>query len=961
MRKTFFYTKNIFLILLTACTASEKKQTVASSVEVPFASQVISNARQLTFEGKRAGEGYFSADGKLIIFQSEREASNPFYQMYVKNLETGETKRVSNGVGKTTCGWVHPSGKKVLFSSTHQDPKAHSKMQEEFEIRKKGTQRSYSWDFDETYDIYETDLKTGGYKNLSNAKGYDAEASWSPDGQWIVFASDRHAFSENLSDADKIAIAKNPSSMVELYIMKADGTEVKRLTNDIGYDGGPFFSSNGKKIVWRKFSADGRAAEIYSMNVDGSGITQLTNLSTLSWAPYFHPSGDYIVFGSALLGHHNFELFVVRADGQGKPVRVTNFEKFDSLPVFLPDGIHVSWTSQRSWDNTSQIFIADWDDKLIRNLLGLPAREHVSAKSEKTYNYEKIKKDVEYLSSVELGGRLTGSPGEIKATTYVAEQFRAMGLKPAGDKGGYYGKFEFPSGLELGPNNKLAGTVDYALDKDWRPLTFSSSGKFEINKIVFAGYGIVAPGSDEVKAYDSYAGLDVKDKWVVVFRYMPEKLSEKTKLYLSTFSDLPTKARRAKEKGAAGIVVVNGPNSGASNQLISLGKLGSDLGILAFNVSDELLQGWLQSSSLKTIQDQYDEGKDVKPIELNTKLSGNIDLVHKKGEGQNAMARLVVGNAPSYSFILVGAHIDHLGLGETNTSRADKDQQGRAHLGADDNASGVAGVLEIARILTEDKSLRSTLKKDIVFAVWSGEELGLLGSSNYAMSFKTESLQTKIDAYFNLDMVGRLQEKLFLQGVGSSKNWPGLIESSVAALDFPIYLQADPYLPTDVLKFYMLKVPVINAFTGSHRDYHTPNDTPDKINYNGIAKTAVVFSKLVAKVSGLNRKPDYEKVQGGSGITSRAGFRITLGTMPDYTQASTIKGVLLSGVISGSPADKAGLKANDVVVELAGRKITNIYEYSDLLRVLKPGEEIEVKIKRGESQLSLKLTPEAHK
>ncbi len=962
--------KKYFILLLTGVACSSNPQKSAAP-ELALNTNLISNVRQLTFDGKRAGEGYFSADGKQMIFQSEREAGNPFYQMYLKNLENGELRRVSPGIGKTTCGWIHPSGKKVLFSSTHQDPKAQTKMREELEIRKRGTQRSYSWDFDENYEIYELDLKTAGYKNLTKAKGYDAESSWSPDGQWIAFSSDRHAYTGAVTEAEKAAAAKNPSALAELYIMKADGSEVKRLTNDIGYDGGPFFSADGKKIVWRKFSPDGRAAEIYTMNVDGTDVRKITHLNSLSWAPYFHVSGDYIIFGSALLGHHNFELFLVRADGKGNVIRVTDFPKFDSLPVFTPDGNGLSWVSQRSWDNSSQIFMATWNDALARQALGLPAKAAAAtqvtppaappAATPIGNSIGEVKKHVEYLSGPDLEGRLTGSRGEELATQYVADQFKGLGLKPAGQKNTYFYSFNYPSGVELGAKNSLGGPTALTLDKDWRPLVFSSSGKIEISEVVFVGYGIVSPGTESIKPIDSYAGLEVKDKWVVVFRYVPEGLSEKEKLHLTAFSDLPTKARRAKDRGAKGIIYINGPNSGLGNELIPFSKMGSDAGIMALTVSDDVAKSWVAPQNLKDIQDLFDASKEFKSPNFSVKLTGEIDLQHKKGQGRNVMARLQLGSQPTSTYIMVGAHIDHLGHGETSTSRADKSVQGQSHVGADDNASGVAGLIEIARQIAATPDLKQLLKKDIVFAAWSGEELGLLGSANFVNAFKTENLQSRIEAYFNLDMVGRLKENIYLQGVGSSLGWRGIVEGAANATSVPIYLQEDPYLPTDVLKFYVAKVPVLNAFTGSHKDYHTPGDTPDKINYEGIAQISALMSQMVAKTAGLSKKLAYEKVTGGSGITTRAGFRISLGTMPDYTQSDVVKGVKLSGVIAASPADKAGIKANDIVLELAGRKVSNLNEYADLLRILKPGQEIDIKVKRGEDVLSLKLTPEVHK
>ena len=219
--------------------------------------QLVRNTRQLTFAGKRAGEGYFSPDGSQLIFQSEREPDNPFFQIYVMHRLTGQTQRVSPGVGKTTCAWFHPSQDKVLFASTHEDPAAEKKQQAELEERQAGTQRRYEWDFDEQYDLFEVPLNGGELRKLTAAQGYDAEGSWSPHGQFIAFASNRHAYTERLSDEEKEHFRKDPSSQMDIYIMWADGSGVRRLTTSLGYDGGPFFSPDGKRLVWRRFSPEG--------------------------------------------------------------------------------------------------------------------------------------------------------------------------------------------------------------------------------------------------------------------------------------------------------------------------------------------------------------------------------------------------------------------------------------------------------------------------------------------------------------------------------------------------------------------------------------------------------------------------------------------------------------------------------------------------------------------------------
>jgi len=283
----------------------------------------ISNTRQLTFEGLRSGEGYFNSDGTKLIFQSERMADNPWYQIYLMDLETGDINRVSPGYGKTTCSWIHPDGKRVLFASTQGDPQSKQLQQEELKFRASGKERRYSWDYDEHFEIYESDTKGSHYTNLTNARGYDAEGSYSPDGSLIAFASNRHAYTAPLSDEDAEGFERDPAYMMDIYIMNADGSNVKRLTSTVGYDGGPFFSPDGKRITWRRFAPNGATAEIYTMNIDGSDKQRITHVNAMSWAPYYHPSGDYIIFTNNSLGFSNFELFIVDTQVKRDPVRVT--------------------------------------------------------------------------------------------------------------------------------------------------------------------------------------------------------------------------------------------------------------------------------------------------------------------------------------------------------------------------------------------------------------------------------------------------------------------------------------------------------------------------------------------------------------------------------------------------------------------------------------------------------------
>jgi Tol biopolymer transport system component len=330
--------------------------------------------RQLTFEGRRAGEGYFSPDGTKMTFQSEREPGNPFYQIYLLDMTTGETTRVSPGMGKTTCPFIHPVTGQVLFASTHHDPRSAEYQKAELELRASGKERRYSWDYDPEMELYVT-TPDGGLRRLTDVRGYDAEGSYSPDGKWIVFSSTRQAYARDLTEAERKQLEINPSHFAEIYVMRSDGSELRRMTDAPGYDGGPFFMPDGKSIVWRRFDTEGLVADVWIAPLDGSAERQVTDFESMSWAPYPHPSGEYVFFTSNKHGFENFELFIVDAAGTREPVRVTYTDGFDGLPVPMPDGRRLTWTSTRNSAGKGQIFLGQWNhERALEALRRAPER-----------------------------------------------------------------------------------------------------------------------------------------------------------------------------------------------------------------------------------------------------------------------------------------------------------------------------------------------------------------------------------------------------------------------------------------------------------------------------------------------------------------------------------------------------------------------------------------------------------
>ncbi len=958
-------------------------------------SELLSNVRQLIFEGKRSGEGYYSADGNYFIFQSEREADNPFYQMYMLDLESGDTRRLSTGEGKTTCGWIHPSNDKVMFASSHLDPEARDKMQTELDLRAKGEQRRYEWAFDDKFEIFELDLETEEFVNLTNSAGYDAEGSYSPDGSLIAFSSNRLAYGDApMSAEDQERFDLDNGYMAEVYLMNADGSDVRRLTDAPGYDGGPFFSPDGQKIVWRRFNVEGDQAEIYTMNVDGSDQMRLTDLGAVSWAPYYHPSGDYIIFSTSVHGFQNFEFYMVDSAGEKDPVQVTFTDGPDVLPVFSPDGTEIAWSTRRGADGLPQIHVAEWNDARARELLALsPGRgtttydvgdalEMAADLSATTPEIrpEDARLHVERLTADSMDGRLTGTPGEAAATAYVADAFEALGLETAGDDG-YFQPFEFTSGVSLeGPNvlsiqfgdgsgeESSGESLDPELDVDWRPLSFSKAGSVGFSEVVFVGYGINAPSEGEEREYDSYGDLAVEGKWVVALRYLPDDVTPERRQHLSRYASLRFKAMEARDRGAAGIIIVSGPSSQAREELVPLRFDASVSGaaIPAISISDDLAGQLFAGSGqdLGQTQTALDGGEVVPGFELpGATIGAHFSMTFEQSTGRNVLGRLVVGETPSDEVVVIGAHVDHLGRGGGGESLAKPEEQTEIHPGADDNASGVAALIEIAQDLAA-KDAAGELdedQRDIVFAAWSGEELGLLGSNHYVKAMRTEmgdaeSIYPGVAAYLNMDMIGRLDDSLIIQGTGSSPFWTAEIEKRNVPVGLSISLSQDTYLPTDATSFYLAGVPILSAFTGAHSEYHSPRDTADTLVYEGIADVAHLIGLVAQGVATAEEPPEYVEIAPqGQGANRRVG-RAYLGTIPDYAETD-IEGVMLSGVSNESPAAEAGIKAGDVLVELAGQKLANIYDFTRVLDTLKVGEEVTAAVMRDGQRVEMTVTP----
>ncbi len=578
---------------------------------------------------------------------------------------------------------------------------------------------------------------------------------------------------------------------------------------------------------------------------------------------------------------------------------------------------------------------------------------------------------VETLASEKFDGRLTGSAGERLAAEYISAELKRIGAKPLPGRDDYRLPFEFTAGSRDGGSVLTVNKNEFTNRADVRALSFSDNGTIA-GPIVFAGYGIVIPEGQEF-GYDSYAGVDVKDKIVLVLRYFPEDADNKTRAVLARYADLRYKAMAARQHGAKAMLVVTGPRSPNAGETIpmSFDTALSGSGIVAASISGAAANAILSAApnhdpaqTLESIQKSLDTANPhVAGFAIpDLTITIRTVVVREKQTGANVVAYLPATMATTgveKPWIAIGAHYDHLGHGGNGNSLARKDEAGRVHAGADDNASGTAAVLAIGETLAS--AANQPRKRNVLLAFWSGEELGLIGSSAFVNGANPPVPIDQIEAYLNFDMVGRMQDnKLALQAVGTSDAWPKMIEQANIAAGFDLALQTDPYQPTDVATFNQAGVPCLSFFTGNHADYHRPTDTADKIDYEDLERVVSFAAALVRRTEDLDQPPQFTKVtppvQSGGG---RAGARVFTGTIPDYSTEA--KGLLLSGVIGGGPADQAGLQKGDIIIEIGGQSITNIYDYTYALDVLKIGTPVKVIYTRDGQRRETTLTPAARK
>jgi len=593
---------------------------------------------------------------------------------------------------------------------------------------------------------------------------------------------------------------------------------------------------------------------------------------------------------------------------------------------------------------------------ILTVLLGLTTRPWELSGQEPSAADE-LSSHAKYLASPALTGRGVATPGIKLARDYIAAEFAKYGLVTGGDNNGYLQSFEVavgvqvkaPSGLALGREPPLR------LHEDWLPLGLSSSGQVEA-EAVFAGYGITAKDY----GYDDYAGIDAKGKIVVVLRYEPPPKNSQSPFRkspdFSTYATLRTKANNARDHGAVGMILVDMDNrADAKTELMSLRsslwRAGNSL--LAAQIKRQVADAWFatQGFSLTDLKDKID--REEKPASVSLpggKLSLQVSLEEEREGAENVVA-ILPGRDPQVrdQFVVIGAHYDHLGDGHYGAR--DQSAAGMIHHGADDNASGTAVLLQVARRLSqiEPKPVRS-----IVFVAFSAEELGLHGSRHFVNKWPELA---SIKSMLNLDMVGRLrEERVTVFGVRSAPPFESIIASGAKQLGLQIN-QPDGVGPSDHLSFYNKQIPVLHFFTGSHTDYHRPGDTWDKLNYQGMARIADLVLGTALAVAALPDAPNFVSLPArppSSDTGERRVGGVYLGIIPEYS--SNVDGVRLAGVAPNSPAASAGLREGDVIIQLADKKVSNIEDLTDALGSYRPAEQVIITVSRGDGNHALKTT-----
>lgn len=573
---------------------------------------------------------------------------------------------------------------------------------------------------------------------------------------------------------------------------------------------------------------------------------------------------------------------------------------------------------------------------------------------------DRYRETVKYLASDELKGRGTGTPQLEKSAAFIAGQFKKLGIPPAAGES-YYQRFRVTTNAKLGKGNSLSyrlnggGRTSLALAKEFVPFNTSGNGKAS-GGVVFAGYGITAPEYD----YDDYAGVDVKGKIVLLLRHEPQEFDEKSKFGGKVYTNhamTTNKAVNAKFHGARAVLFVNDMMNHPSDP-DQVDKFSRNVGpnspdVPFVQVRAEQVDEWFAASGAKSLKAWVAEvDADLKP------RSFEIAKLALEVSAEVAREQKLVPNVAAYlrgetdEYVILGAHFDHLGMGEQSSMAPDL--AGKAiHHGADDNASGTAGLLELAAWYAGQPKQ----KRGVLFLAFSGEELGLIGSSYYVNNPLLPL--DKAVAMINMDMIGRIKDqRVLVGGSGTGTGFPALLDGAKDKYKLRLDMSDQGgYGSSDHFSFNTKQVPVLFFFSGLHSDYHKPSDTWEKIEAESAAELLRLVAEISTTLGKADSRPAFVKLDAPmpqATASASASGGAWFGSVPDMGE--TKGGFRISDVTKGSPADEAGMKGGDLMTEFDGKPIANLYDFTYALRAKKPGDEVVIKYKREGRETTTKAT-----
>jgi Tol biopolymer transport system component len=924
--------------VLPACSSSTPPSTSPAEAEAAEGQRDpgethFSELMQLTFGGENA-EAYWSNAGNALIFQAHAgEGCDQIYTLALsetapaselgKGHPLSEPRLVSTGKGATTCAYFLPGDQQIIYSSTHLGGDACPPKPD----RSKG----YVWPLYPSYDIFKANADGSNVVQLTSQPGYDAEATVCRKDGSIVFTSSR--------DGD-----------LELYRMDANGDNVVRLTNTPGYDGGAFFNADCSKLVWRASRPAGKELEdyqqllaeglvrptrleLYVANADGTDARQVTYLNAAAFAPYFTPDGQRLLFSSNTgdPSGREFDIWAVNIDGT-QLERITKTPGFDGFPMFSPDGKYLAFSSNRASQAgtyDTNVFVTEWVPGSI-----VPEQESAA---------DRVVRDITWLADPAREGRGVGTSGLVASGEYVEARFKALGLLPAGPNGSYRQELEVVTGVKSGDATQLSVAEAPLPKAEFQPLGFSGQGTIS-GRLVLAGYGINEPSLGRI----DYEGVPAKGNIVVVRRFVPDSEKFQDTKTSRIHGDLRQKAWIARERGAAGLIVVDTPErpkgapadwkpaEEASFPMLEREGYG-DAGLPVVVVKRQAFAPTLA---------QLEKGQ-----RLHATLA--VELTFERRPVFNVLARLPAQAPPEQRLpgaIVVGAHYDHLGHGGSYSLAPDDRSP---HVGADDNASGVSLVLEVARSLSQSKS---PTRRDVVFATFTAEEMGVLGSTHLVKNPPPGLESQNVYAMFNFDMVGRMtKNSLSVLGAESAEEWATLVPKVCDDVRVECHLSGSGYGPSDHSSFYSAGIPVLHFFTGAHSDYHKPSDVVSRINGAGVAQIAELTERLLANEPQL-AKLSYRKVAPEDPRGDMRSFNASLGTIPDYNGPPDQKGVLLSDVRPGSGAAAGGMQRGDILIQLGDKSVEGVHDLMFVLNRAKPHQTVKAVVLREGKRIEMKVT-----